>query len=80
MRLSQLANLTGSDVVVATTTGHNANNNASSFNDTMVLVTEHVYLYLEDHVGWMVITAVIIGLAAIIGTLGNVLVSTSKYF
>ncbi|OWA51757.1 putative Melatonin receptor type 1A [Hypsibius exemplaris] len=35
---------------------------------------EEPYLYLEHHFGWMVVTALVIGLAAVVGTLGNILI------
>ncbi|XP_055342808.1 melatonin receptor type 1B-B-like [Paramacrobiotus metropolitanus] len=35
---------------------------------------EEPYLYLEHNFGWMIVTAIVIGAAAVIGTLGNLLI------
>ncbi|OWA51756.1 putative G-protein coupled receptor moody [Hypsibius exemplaris] len=46
---------------------------ANSTNETLVVVPIAPELFLETHVGWMIVTALVIGTAALIGTLGNVL-------
>ena len=50
-------------------------NETTNMTTTVTTTPEDDYLYLEHHFGWMVVTSIVIGSAAIIGTLGNILAS-----
>jgi hypothetical protein len=70
-----LITMTLADVTMSAHSEHDSKSSLINSTNLNATAVAEPYLYLEHHFGWMIVTALVIGLAALLGTLGNILVS-----